>query len=148
VSNYKFSARSRARLDGVHPDLVIAMEEAIRVSPIDFGIPGDGGVRTAQRQRELFLDPTVKTNADGYEAISEHQPKADGFGHAVDVYAYINGAASWQDNYLTMVAATILATSNRLLNSGVISHKIKWGGTFGSDSFNGWDKPHFQLEKE
>ena len=35
---YSFSQRSKDRLKGVHPDMVKVMQEAIKESPLDFGI--------------------------------------------------------------------------------------------------------------
>jgi peptidoglycan L-alanyl-D-glutamate endopeptidase CwlK len=46
-------------------------------------------VRTAAEQAALYAQGrtapgAVVTNADGYVKLSNHQPKADGYGHAVD----------------------------------------------------------------
>ena len=42
---YKLSKRSRQRLEGIEPVLIEIIEEAIKYSPYDFGIPGYGGLR-------------------------------------------------------------------------------------------------------
>lgn len=137
---FKFSERSKSRMAGVHPELVLVFHEALAVSPIDFGIPEHGGLRSAEEQHSLFLDN--KSKADGYNKLSNHQS-----GNALDFYAYLNGAASWDKVHLAMVAATILSTAARLKEQGKISISIRWGGTFGNKgrSFHGWDYPHMEV---
>lgn len=49
---FRLGAQSRARLAGVHPDLVRVVERAIQLSSVDFSVLE--GVRTPQRQRELY----------------------------------------------------------------------------------------------
>lgn len=139
---FKFSKRSFKRMQGVDSDLIIVFNEAIKVSPIDFGIPRYGGLRTAEKQNEMFNDPDIETNCDGYENKSYHQT-----GLALDFYAYINGAASWEIVHLAMVAATLMSTAKRLKKEGKIKIDLCWGGTFGSTSFHGWDMPHTQAIK-
>lgn len=134
---FSLSARSQDRLIGVDLDLVKVVNLAIKITPIDFGIPGDGGLRTAERQKELF--DGNKSKADGTIKISNHQT-----GNAFDVYAYINGSASWDKIHLALVAGAIIAAANKL------NIPIRWGGTFGSKGkdFKGWDYPHFELVLE
>lgn len=144
---YNFSKRSFERMQGVHPELIMIFTEAIKNSPIDFGIPGDGGLRTAMRQREMHLDPKIETKCDGIIDKSNHQIKPDGFGYALDFYAYVDGQASWNEHHLSMVAGVIMAAANRLLKEGKISHKLYWGGQFGCADFSGWDMPHMELVK-
>ena len=130
--SFKFSARSNELLDTINPALADVMRAAIKVSPIDFGIPPFGGLRTAEQQNELYF--AGKSKCDGYRIKSKHQS-----GNAVDVFAYVNNKASWSDVHLGMIAGVVLSEAARL---GV---KLTWGGTFGSNDFNGWDKPHFEL---
>lgn len=139
--SFKFSEKSKKRMEGVNPILVEVMLKAIEVSPIDFGIPRDGGLRTTERQQELYaLGRTVHarkvTNADGIRNKSYHQS-----GNAIDVYAYVAKKASWKKVHMGIIAGVIIATG-RLM--GV---EIEWGGTFGSKTFQGWDSAHFQLKK-
>ena len=130
---YRFSKRSLSRLEGVNPNLVELMKTAICRSPIDFGIPSDGGKRTAERQKELFEKNVSK--CDGTHKKSYHQS-----GNAIDVYAYVNGKASWDAEHLAIIAGVVLSVAAEMgLN-------IRWGGTFGSNEFKGWDKSHFELK--
>lgn len=130
---FRFSERSKNRMKGVNPVLVEIMEEAIRLSPIDFGIPPYGGLRTKEEQRELF--EAGKSKCDGYERVSYHQS-----GNAVDVYAYVGGKASWDVVHLAIIAGVVLSVAQR---KGI---DVRWGGEFGSNEFKGWDKPHFELK--
>lgn len=145
MKEFALSQRSRHNLGGVCPQIQLVVSESIKVCPIDFGIPTDGGVRTAKRQHVMYLDPAIETNCDGYDDISNHQiPEGEQFGKAFDFYAYVNGRASWKEHHLAMIAAVILATAKRLKAEGVIDIDLEWGGTFGSNTFGGWDMPHIQ----
>lgn len=132
--SYRFSARSQKILETVNPVLQKIFHEAIETSPIDFGIPNTGGLRTPEMQNVLFADG--KSKCDGYDKKSKHQS-----GNAVDVYAYLNGRASWDVEHLALIAGVVLATAQR---QGV---SLRWGGTFGKQGkvFKGWDRPHFEL---
>jgi len=132
--------RSVQSLTGVHPNLGKLMTEAIKDTPVDFTIT-DGG-RTAQQQAALYAQGRTKaggivTKLDGYNKKSNHQAKADGYYHAVDLYPYVDGKVDYNDegNNLPIIAAHIKATAKCL---GI---KIGWGG----DWKGSWDKPHFEL---
>ncbi len=126
---FLFSERSKERMEGVDPRLIEVMELAIELSKIDFGVPEYGGLRTVEDQKFLFQ--TGKSKADGISRPSYHQS-----GRAVDVYAYIDGAASWEECHLLYVAAAVLQASNKL------GYHVSWGGLWA----NFVDMPHFQIE--
>lgn len=137
-----FGKRSKDALTGVHPDLSRVMEAAIADTPVDFTIVE--GVRTVERQAGLYAQGrtkpgTIVTYADGVRKKSNHQPKADGYGHAVDVYPYYNGATQINGpevvSKLKQIAQHVKATAARL---GVV---ITWGG----DWKKPYDPPHFQV---
>jgi len=125
---FKLSKKSKERLEGVNPRIIEIVDLALTITHIDFGIPGDGGIRTAERQLELYEKGVSK--CDGYNSKSYHQT-----GLAFDVYAYVDGKASWDRNHLTSVAAAILQAASKL------GYKLEWGGNFKSFC----DMPHFQL---
>ncbi len=141
---FKFSRTSNERKATVHADLQRVLDEALRRSPIDFGITE--GHRTTERQQELFaigrelrdgkwVEVSRRvTNCDGVEKKSKHQS-----GEAVDLYAFVNGKASFDQAHLALVAGVVLSTAKDM---GV---DIRWGGTFGSKDLKGWDYPHFEL---
>jgi peptidoglycan LD-endopeptidase CwlK len=134
MSTFEFSTRSLLRLQGVDEELYKLMKLALSRSPIDFGIPEYGGLRTAEDQKKLFDKGLSK--ADGTIKKSYHQT-----GKAVDVFAFVNGKASWDEHHLALIAGVVLSCAKE------VGLNITWGGTFGSKEFKGWDRPHFQIEK-
>lgn len=124
----KFSKRSLERMEGIDERLIEVMHLAIKTSKVDFGIPTHGGIRTAEEQLQLFKEKVSK--ADGYIKKSYHQT-----GLACDVFAYVDGKASWKEEHLAMVACAVLQSASQL------GYKLKWGGLF--KSFK--DMPHFQI---
>lgn len=142
---FQFSARSLARMCGINSDLQLILNTALKHSPIDFGVPQHGGLRTVEDQQALFAQRTVSgksvTNCDGVKKKSLHQS-----GTAVDIYAYVDGKASWDKEHLALAAGVILTTAKQLKSEGKVDVELKWGGTFGSDTFKGWDRPHFQIK--
>ena len=126
---FVLSTSSSERLAGVNPELIKVVNLALTISKIDFGIPADGGIRTTARQHELFLKSLSR--CDGYTKLSNHQS-----GNAFDVYAYVDGKASWDKYHLTHVATAILSAASQL---GV---PLVWGGHF----HNFLDMPHFEIK--
>ena len=125
---FKLSKRSISNMDGVHDDLKRVATRAIEITKIDFGIPGNGGKRSALEQNALYKEGL--SMCDGYKKLSNHQS-----GNALDFYAYVDGKASWNRNHLTNVAVAILQAASQL------GYKLEWGGNFKSFC----DMPHFQL---
>lgn len=137
-----FSKRSLDNLVGVHPNLVKIMKEAIKDSPVDFTITE--GLRTTARQKQLYAQgrttPGIRvTQKNGVTSKSNHQAKKDGFGHAVDLYPYYNGAVQVSDKEvipkLKLIAVHIKAVAKCL------GLKITWGGDWKTP----YDPPHFEL---
>ena len=122
---YSLGSRSRANLAGVHPDLVRIIETAIGMTTQDFGVAGKA-VRTAEEQHKLYLQGV--TQKDGYKHKSNHQPWADGFGHAVDLtpYAgkYIVTDAAWA---LYPVIASAMSKAAKSLG---LASRLMWGGNW------------------
>ncbi len=82
--------RDRQRLVGVHPDLVAALRRVFDEMDAErapmFVVQG---VRTADEQARLYAKGRttpgpIVTMKDGVRYRSNHQPLADGWGHAVD----------------------------------------------------------------
>ena len=126
--SFQLGTNSINNLAGVDGRLIDIANLAIKLTNIDFGIPTTGGLRTEEVQAELFEDGVSK--ADGVSNKSYHQS-----GKALDVYAYVDGKASWDKLHLTTIAAAMLQASAQL------GYKLKWGGLWKS-----WqDMPHFEL---
>lgn len=131
-----FGKRSLNSLEGIHPDMVRLMHEAIKGTPVDFTITD--GLRTVEQQKALYAKGrtaagSIVTNADGVKKKSNHQS-----GKAVDLYPYVNGAIDFNDkgNNFPILAAHIKAVA-KCLGIGVV-----WGGDFKSIL----DKPHWELK--
>lgn len=122
--SFRLSARSRARLKGVHPALVALIEAAIRTSPIDFMVTE--GLRTPHRQAALVKAGASRT------LKSRHLT-----GHAVDLAAIVDGTIRWDWPLYARLAAHIKATATA---QGVA---IVWGG----DWRRLRDGPHFELDR-
>lgn len=126
---FKLSEKSKERRSGVDQRLIEISDLAIEITIIDFGIPRDGGVRIAERQKELY--DAGKSKADGYKKLSEHQSK-----RALDFYAYVNGRASWEPRHLSMVACAMLQAAS------LLGYKLQWGGLWRGFK----DMPHIQIK--
>lgn len=145
---YFLSKNSMKRLENVHPELIFILKESIKYSPIDFGVTESGGVRSAQEQHEMYMNPDIKTHADGYKVLSKHQvPNGQRYGLAVDVFVWLNGGVSWHNTHFGIVGGVIMSTASRLKRSGEVGIQLKWGATFGSKMFHGWDAGHFEIER-
>ena len=109
---YILSARSLAKLDGVHPALVDVVQRAIEITPRDFAIIH--GVRTMEEQQKLVASGASQT------LDSRHLT-----GHAVDVAAYVNGKIDWTYHHYPMIADAFKKASEEL------KVPIRWGGSWG-----------------
>ena len=122
---FKLSKKSLAKLDKVNPDLQKLVRNAIGLSTIDFGI--SEGMRTKERQKILY--DTGKSQTMNSRHLT---------GHAVDVYAWKDGAVSWEfEDYETINIA--FSQASKLTNIPYV-----WGGSW--KSFK--DGPHFELKRE
>ena len=119
---FRLSARSRSRLQGVHPDLVRVVERAITITPIDFMVTE--GLRDAQRQAGLVKAGASKT------LKSRHIT-----GHAVDICALVNGEVRWDWPLYPRIAAAFKQAAQEL---GI---PLNWGGDWPRLR----DGPHFEL---
>lgn len=142
TSEFRLSQRSLNNLEGVHPDLVKVMTEAIKNSPVDFTITD--GKRTVAQQQALYAKGRTTsgskvTNADGIKVKSNHQAKSDGYGYAVDLYAYYGGKVQVNDDktIINQIAPHIKKVAKDM------NINIEWGGDW--KSFK--DYPHFELKK-
>ena len=122
---FKFSNRSVERLQGVHPDMVKLMTEAIKESPYDFGITE--GRRALERQRNLVADGKSRT------MNSRHLT-----GHAVDIVVFVDGKITWDFKFYAAVAEHIKKVAEEL------KIPIVWGGDWVSFK----DGPHYELRRK
>jgi peptidoglycan LD-endopeptidase CwlK len=94
---------TKDKLNGVHPDLVTKITKVHQAMGIlGFPMIVTDGLRTDIEQAALYAKGRttpgkIVTNADGVKNKSNHQAKADGFGHAVDSCFMVNGKPSWDE---------------------------------------------------
>lgn len=124
VSEFVLSSGSRARLAGVHPDLVRVVDRAITLTPVDFRVTE--GLRTRARQAELFEAGATRT------MNSRHLT-----GHAVDLVALVGGKVRWDWPLYARIAAAMKQAAKAL------KVPMVWGGDW--DSFR--DGPHCELDR-
>lgn len=136
----RLSQKSRARLSGVHSDLVRVVEDAIEACATDFMVIE--GVRTLEKQREYFKAGKSKT------MNSRHLPKpakgqAQPVSHAVDLAPLVDLDGdgdldlSWRPRDFKPIAVAMKEAAAKL---GV---PIVWGGDWKSFV----DMPHFELDR-
>lgn len=134
---FSFGSNSQARLVGVIPALVAVANHAIAISAQDFCV-GEG-VRSAADQLRDWFRRTSKLNGipigqtvNGIRGtgVGNHQLKADGFGHAVDLVPVVDGALLWtlppaqQWHYIYPVADAVRTAAVSL------GTRIRWGAVW------------------
>ena len=123
--SFKLSNRSLSKMDGVHPKLVETVKRAIELTKTDFGVIY--GVRTLEEQDALFKKGASKTMK------SYHLKQEDGYGHAVDLMAYVGSRGSWELNLYDDLADAMKAAA---METGA---HIRWGAAWTVDDLRGWD---------
>jgi len=124
-----------AKLAGVHPDLTRAVRAVVlAMHELGYEMIVTDGVRTSAEQQKLYAQGRtapgkVVTNADGIIRSSNHQPKADGYGHAVDCCFLVDGVPSWSD----ALPWELYGEMARVLG-------LRWGGDWKTP-----DRPHVEL---
>ena len=130
---YKLSNRSLDNLQGVDVVLIDIIKEALKTSPFDFGIPKDGGLRTKERQEYLYSIGRTREISRG--VVTWTKKSYHMTGKAFDVYAYVDGKASWNQTHLQEIARHLQKVA---MDKFCI--RLKWG-------FDLWgkDSAHFQI---
>ena len=119
---YKLGTRSKQKLSGVHPDLIMVVTKAISISTVDFTVLE--GIRSLSRQRELYKAGKSTT------MNSRHIT-----GHAIDLAPW---PISWEWEGFYPIADAMKEAAEDLDIS------IDWGGDWKSFP----DGPHFQLSRK
>lgn len=147
---YVLSEASIEKMKGVHPKLIELMKKAISDSPYDFKIVQ--GLRTAEYQNSLYQQGRTRpgkivTKLDGYNRKSNHQAKADGYGHAVDIA--VCGYYDGNGNYVKSTTDAEMFDNRKLVEisrhvkavAKEMGMEIVWGG----DWKTLYDTPHYEL---
>lgn len=162
---HSFGKASQARLEGLHPNLIKVLERAISTSDIDFtiieGLRSDeqcyinfGKGRTkaqcvAAGCPAVYAQPNAsKVTWLGHPLSSNHRKKADGYGHAVDIYPYpvslvLGAKPKTYEPLFDKIAAVMFKAAKEL---GIA---IRWGADWDLDNIprerGETDNPHFEL---
>ena len=126
----KINTASTARLRGVHPDLVRVVQRCAA----DWKDPETGfivtcGTRTLEEQKVLKAKGASKT------LRSRHIPAKNGYSHAVDLAATVQGKVRWDWPLYDKIAKAMKAAAK------AEKVPLEWGGDWVSFK----DGPHFQL---
>jgi peptidoglycan L-alanyl-D-glutamate endopeptidase CwlK len=117
---FKLSQRSLKNLVGVDDRLVRVVHRAIELTEVDFAVIE--GVRTPQRQRELF-DKGASQIREGGKHVE---------GKAVDLMAYIGPRASWELNLYDDIADAMKTAAIEFDVS------LRWGGAWTVNDIRKW----------
>jgi len=120
----RLSARSRARLKGVHPLLAAVVERGLAYSPVDFMVTE--GLRSPERQAKLVRAGASRT------LKSRHLT-----GHAVDIAALIDGGVRWDWPLYPKIAEAMKRAAAEL------DAPLVWGGDWPTLR----DGPHYELDR-
>ena len=126
----KINTASTARLRGVHPDLVRVVQRCAA----DWKDPETGfivtcGTRTLEEQKVL------KAKGASTTLRSRHIPAKNGYSHAVDLAATVQGKVRWDWPLYDKIAKAMKAAAK------AEKVPLEWGGDWVSFK----DGPHFQL---
>lgn len=149
-NKYFFGDLSKSRMHMVSEFLKLCANRALLCSPVDFGVPADGGLRTDERQNEIFKKGYSK--ADGYKKKSFHQKKdSAGKGLALDLVPYIAGIGFSYEaaGRFGIIGTLMLEAWEELQEEGKIPKDLflHWGGlwTHKDPKSLGWDLAHFEI---
>lgn len=119
---------------GVHGDLLTKVGKVLAaMEALGFPMRICQGVRTVAEQKALYAQGrtapgSVVTNCDGVLRPSNHQARADGFGHAVDC-CFTQGDPFGEGQPWSVYGAAAKAVG------------LKWGGDFKTIT----DRPHVEI---
>jgi len=141
--SFNFGKNSKGKIDTCHADMQLILNTAISISDVDFGV--SEGNRSIEKQKKYF--DQGKSKIDGITKKGKHNylPSL-----AADIYAFVEGKASYHKETLSYLAGLIHAVAEILLKQGKITHRLRWGGNWDMDgtilidqSFD--DSPHLEL---
>ena len=122
---FHLSKKSYKKLEGVNPKLVETVENAIKLSKVDFGVIY--GVRTLEAQKKLYEAGRSQTMR------SKHLLQDDDTSHAVDLMVYDGKKPCWELNLYDDVADAMKAAAK------LTGATIRWGAAWQIDDISVWD---------
>ena len=116
---FRLSTRSMSRLEGINPEIINVVTEAIKLTRVDFGVTC--GIRTVEEQKKLVDSGASQTMK------SKHLE-----GRAVDLVAYVGSNVSWQLNMYDDIADAMAMASRKL------DVPLKWGAAWTIGNIADW----------
>ena len=116
---FRLSTRSMSRLEGINPEIINVVTEAIKLTRVDFGVTC--GIRTVEEQKKLVDIGASQTMK------SKHLE-----GRAVDLVAYVGSNVSWQLNMYDDIADAMAMASRKL------DVPLKWGAAWTIGNIAEW----------
>ena len=137
-----FNPDPHGKLAGVHPKLVACVQTAAQTCKQPFQVVQ--GLRTAAQQAALYAQGrSAPGKIVTWVTVSNHQAKADGFGHAVDLAALDPtkpGGIDWQstEDYDTIKDAMFAAATQ-------VGLTLRWGADW---NMNGVAREHGETDQD
>jgi peptidoglycan L-alanyl-D-glutamate endopeptidase CwlK len=138
---YKFSKRSKDKINTCHRDIQIVCHEVIK--GFDFTVIE--GARSTETQQEYYRQG--RSHLDGIKKKSKHQIDQDNpLSNAIDIAPY---PIDWNDKErFYYFAGYVKGVIDRLFQEGKIKSKFRWGGDWNGDNdLNNqtfFDLPHWE----
>tara|TARA_R110000851_G_scaffold231605_1_gene384385 strand:+ start:239 stop:670 length:432 start_codon:yes stop_codon:yes gene_type:complete len=143
MGDFKLSKRSKKNIKDVRKTIIEMVTRVLVKSDHDFGIPNDGGKRTAQEQNNLYhlrVNGNRVTWLDGFNKLSFHQS-----GDAVDIFIYDEHGACWACIEKYKHVADLMKLEFELMKEEGLfksEEKLVWGGDWRRK-----DLPHFEVRQ-
>lgn len=118
VGKFAFGKTSLDRLSHLMSPLRDCFMLAITMSEVD--------MMMVQTIRSLAEQTRNVANGASRTMKSKHLPQADGFAHAGDVAAFVNGKISWEEKWYAEIAYAMDKAATKL---GVAEH-VRWGAAW------------------
>ena len=113
---FELSHRSLVNLQGVHPDLQNLVVRTLQISPLDFAVIQ--GLRTEDEEAQDVANGKSET------MHSRHLAGKDGFAHAIDFMAFVDGKGTWDEPAYHQVAEAFRQAAVEM------NIPIGWGGAW------------------
>jgi len=117
-SGFELGPKSLKELEGVKPELVQCVKQAITISAVDFTVYD--GLRTKTEQAAHVKNGTSQT------MDSKHLPQSDGYGWAVDLVPWIGGIPKWDWTGCYAIAMAMDTAATQL----GCAKNIRWGAAW------------------
>lgn len=141
----KWSEKSKKKLDTCHPDLIMIANEVLKIHDCSVF----EGYRDEETQNRYYEKGTSRVKYP----MGKHNKNPS---MAIDLAPYKKGADPYDMENVLYFAGVVMAVSANLYRQGLITHKLRWGGTwstkadypfvFDNPNRSFFDGIHFELD--